>query len=143
MLRDGRNCPFFTVLNPLKANIVRRVEDWPWSCYPSMIGIVESADWLSCDYVLSQFSKQRKTAIKKYQAFVSGGLSNGPIWNRLNQQIYLGEADFVDKVQQHLKEQARDLQIPKVQKRPGQNCFWLQQAVTCNSTSTGVIPACL
>ena len=107
----------YIVLNPVKARMVKHVSDWHWSSYQAMTGTVVKPGWLSTDYVLLQFSKQRKTAIRKYQEFVEAGLKLGPIWGRLNNQIYLGEAEFIDKVQQHLKQQGNDLQIPKVQKR--------------------------
>ena len=107
----------YIVLNPVKAHLVKHVGDWPWSSYPAMTGLSEKPDWLCVDDVLLQFSKQRKTAIRKYKEFVTAGLKEGPIWNRLNNQIYLGESTFINKVQQHLKDQRTDLQIPKVQKR--------------------------
>jgi putative transposase len=66
---------------------------------------------------LSQFSVQRKTSIRKYQAFVQGGLKNDPIWSQLNNQIYLGDEAFVQKVQRHMGDKGKDFQIPKIQKR--------------------------
>lgn len=107
----------YILLNPVKAHLVKHVGDWPWSSYQAITGLSEKPDWLCVDYVLLQFSKQRKTAIRKYKEFVTAGLKEGPIWDRLNNQIYLGESEFIDRVQKHLKDQRTDLQIPKVQKR--------------------------
>ncbi len=108
----------YIVLNPVKAGMVKKVEDWKWSSYNAMTGVTPTADWLQTDFLLAQFSKQRKTAIRKYREFVREGLTKGPIWDHLNNQIYLGDEAFIKQVQKHLDKKKRDLQIPKVQKRP-------------------------
>ena len=40
-----------------------------------MIGEVASPPWLEVNWILSQFSKQRKTAIRKYINFVREGVA--------------------------------------------------------------------
>jgi REP element-mobilizing transposase RayT len=107
----------YIVLNPVKAGIVERVAQWPWSSYSAMTGISESHEWLTIDFLLSQFATRRKTAIKRYIAFVEAGVKNGPIWSQVNNQIYLGDSDFVERAQQHLTDQKDDIQIPKKQRR--------------------------
>ena len=108
----------YIVLNPVRAGMVKRVDQWKWSSYMAMVGKVAVPDWLANDYLLSQFSAQRKTAIQKYMAFVLDGLRSGSIWTQLNNQIYLGDQKFIDNMQQHIGEKVKDLQIPKIQKRP-------------------------
>jgi len=107
----------YIVLNPVKAGMVNQVGGWPWSSYASMIGEHQSPDWLSSDYLLSQFSTQRKTAIKRYIAFVDAGLKNGPIWSKVKNQIYLGNDSFIDHVQAYIGDNQFDVQIPKAQRR--------------------------
>jgi putative transposase len=106
----------YIVLNPVKAGIVQQVAQWPWSSYPAMVGDCESPEWLTSDFVLSQFAKQRKVAIKRYINFVEAGVKNGPIWSQVINQIYLGDKAFIDKVQQYLTDQKDDIQIPKKQR---------------------------
>lgn len=107
----------YIVLNPVKAGMVRQAGRWKWSSYQAMIGARQSPDWLASDYLLLQFSPQRKTAIKRYIAFVAAGLKNGPIWSKVTNQIYLGDKGFVDNVQRFLTDRKSDIQIPKAQKR--------------------------
>jgi putative transposase len=107
----------YIVLNPVKAGMVKKVDQWKWSSYLATVGQASIPEWLSSDYLLSQFSVQRKTAIRKYQAFVQEGLKNDPIWSQLNNQVYLGDEAFAQKVQRHIGDQEKDLQIPKLQKR--------------------------
>ena len=108
----------YIVLNPVKANRVKQAGDWPWSSYRAMTGEIPSPAWLSTDYLLLQFSKQRKTAIRKYQTFVEEGMKNGPIWSQLKQQIYLGDNHFIEQAQKHLEQEHDDTQIPRILKRP-------------------------
>jgi REP element-mobilizing transposase RayT len=109
----------YIVLNPVKAGMVKHPGQWKWSSYRAMTGEAPVPDWLSSDYLLFQFSVQRKTAIRKYREFVQEGLKLGPIWPQLNNQIYLGDEEFVERIQQYIKPQRKGaLQIPKVQKRP-------------------------
>ena len=107
----------YIVLNPVKAHMVAQAKHWKWSSYRAMTVETLVPGWLTIDTLLLHFSKQRKTAIKKYKAFVKEGLNNGPIWRQLNNQIYLGDSDFIDKVQKHLTKQQGNIHIPKVQKR--------------------------
>jgi REP element-mobilizing transposase RayT len=107
----------YIVLNPVKAGMVKSANQWKWSSYQATTGEAAAPEWLSSDYLLSQFSVQRKTSIRKYREFVQEGVKNGPIWSQVNNQIYLGDQVFVDKMQRHMEEQGKDLQIPKIQKR--------------------------
>jgi putative transposase len=104
-------------LNPVKASMVKQVGDWRWSSYQAMVDRVTTPPWLSKDYLLAQFSKQRKTAIRKYQIFVEEGINRSSIWSQLTQQMYLGDKAFIDQAQKHLSTAHDDIQIPRVLRR--------------------------
>lgn len=110
----------YVVLNPLRANgMVKQLDDWPWSSYPAMVGDAPKPQWLTTDWILSLFGKQRKKVMEKYRQFVVGGVQSKPeIWPNLKGQIYLGDADFVTEMQEKLGKEKDDLNIPKIQKRP-------------------------
>ena len=107
----------YVVLNPVRANRVRNVIDWKWSNYHAMIGEAPVQHWLEIDWVLGQFSKQRKTAIVRYINFVREGVGLPSIWNHLQNQIFLGSEAFVNENQKqiHQKESLND--VPRLQKR--------------------------
>lgn len=44
----------YVVLNPVRANMVRDVKDWPWSGCRSMIGEQKIQEWLEIGWLLSQ-----------------------------------------------------------------------------------------
>jgi len=107
----------YIVLNPVKAHMVELPEDWQWSSYKAMIKMVKLPEWLSVDEVLIQFGKNHKKVIEHYQQLVIEGIKNGPIWEQLKRQVYLGDDNFIEKIQVHLEGHINDVQIPKSQKR--------------------------
>ena len=60
----------YVVLNPLRAKMVRRIEQWPWSSFHATCGQAAKPEWLNTDFILSQFGAQRARAIAKYVDFV-------------------------------------------------------------------------
>jgi len=63
----------YVVLNPLRAGMVSRLEDWPWSSYQTMIGEANVPGWLDADWLLSQFGRERQCAIESCRRFVMEG----------------------------------------------------------------------
>jgi len=53
----------YVVLNPLRANMIEHLEEWPWSSYLACCGQVEAPQWLQTDWILAQFSQHRGNAI--------------------------------------------------------------------------------
>lgn len=108
----------YVVLNPVRAGMVHKVEDWPWSSYLAMIGQAEKTDWLTTDWILSQFGENRSESRKRYRMFVQDGMRQTiEIWAHLKNQIYLGDEEFVAKVQHGVEIDKQAWDIPKKQKR--------------------------
>lgn len=106
----------YVVLNPVRAGMVKNVDQWSWSSYSAMIGKSDYPDWLQTKWVLSQFSKQRKRAIAAYINFVHAGIGLPSIWNDLQGQIYLGKEAFIKKMQQHVQLDKNISEIPRIQR---------------------------
>jgi len=107
----------YVVLNPLRAKMVRRLEQWPWSSFAATCGRVQKPDWLQTDYLLSQFAAQRARAIAKYVAFVYEGKGLDSVWAHLQGQIYLGSESFIKKMQTEIEKKPNLLEIPRAQRR--------------------------
>ena len=45
----------YVVLNPLRAKLVRRIEQWPWSSYRATGNLEAKSKRLTADFVLAQF----------------------------------------------------------------------------------------
>jgi len=56
--------------NPLEAEIINRLESYPWSSHKGYLSRSEKWDWLRKDYVLKIFSKSHHKALKRYKDFV-------------------------------------------------------------------------
>ena len=105
------------VLSPLRAKMVRRIEQWPWSSYRATCGQMPNPDWLQTGFILSQFSVQRARAIAKYVAFVHEGVRLPSVWSQVQAQIYLGSDTFVKKMQVEVDKKPAFKEIPRAQRR--------------------------
>ncbi|MCP5246781.1 MAG: transposase [Burkholderiales bacterium] len=108
----------YVVLNPVRAGMVKQPGEWLWSSYNATTGDMPAPTWLATDRLLGQFAKRRTTAIKRYTQFVVQGIALESIWRHLNRQVFLGDDQFVEKMQQKVKELSEDVNIPKAQRRP-------------------------
>ncbi len=109
----------YIVLNPVRAGAVNRPERWPWSSYQSVMGISPVPPWLSVDGLLAQFAKRRDAARRRYEQFVGEGVGATSPWAALRGQVYLGNEQFIERMQRHIKSRHRDdPQIPRAQRRP-------------------------
>ena len=106
----------YIVLNPIRANMVQSVDNWPWSNWHSVMGLTASPSWLATDVLLGMFAKNRKAAREKYAAFVQQG-KGVPVWDKLSNQIFLGNDDFVQTHLAQLNEHDELSDIPKKQWR--------------------------
>jgi len=93
----------YIVLNPVRAGMVRSAKNWPWSSYRATAGFIASTDWLNSDWLLSNFSKKRRIAERAYQTFVSDGKKQPKIWEKLRNQVYLGDNSFIKKSQKKFR----------------------------------------
>lgn len=82
-----------------------------------MINEASSPHWLETDWILGQFSKQRKRAIEKYINFVREGVGLPSIWNNLQNQIFLATDKYINKQQNRIKKKASLNEVPRLQKR--------------------------
>jgi hypothetical protein len=86
----------YVVLNPVRAKVVRRAQDWPWSGYRATAGLEDAPSFLTIEWLLKQFSGARAKAQKAYRKFVSQG-RGVTVWENLRGQIYLGSASFIEE----------------------------------------------
>ncbi len=108
----------YVVLNPVRAEMVRKAEDWPWSSYGATVGYAKRLDWLETDWLLASFGRTKESAIFAYKKFIDEGKNQPSPWKELRNQVYLGGEDFVNQMQ-GLIEGNKDLsEVPASQRRP-------------------------
>jgi len=83
--------------NPLRAGIVKRLADYPWSSYLAYAYDRKVPPWLSTDLILSQFEKQHRH--KQYRQKVQKyAKEEKRLWEDLRHGIFLGSKRFVEKI---------------------------------------------
>ena len=106
----------YVVLNPVRANMVQKPEEWQWSSYEATAGLKTIPDYLTVGWILGLFSRNKKESQKRYRRFVREGIQQGTPWNELQGQILLGEEGFIDKFKDHLTDKEKIKEIPRAQR---------------------------
>jgi REP element-mobilizing transposase RayT len=107
----------YIVLNPVRARLVTRPEDWSWSNYRATCGLRNRPSWLEVGWTLAQFGRDVRTAAASYVRFVMSGIAAADPPSA-QAQIYLGGETFIAAVCGRLRCRAIDLEIPAIQQQP-------------------------
>lgn len=129
----------YVELNPVRAGLVAAPADWCWSSYRAHVGLALAPVWLDTDglhgHLLGRDARtleDRRYSQGRYERLVLGGRDDG-FWQRsLRQDIYLGDEEFIDRVQTRV-EPARlgKIEIPLDQRRkPMGLAQWLAACAT-------------
>lgn len=87
-------------LNPVRAAMASKPEEYRWSSYRSYISPDKTADWLNTDFILSYFTRNSLNARDNYRKFVEEFLEkryDSPLKGIIASTI-LGRPEFVDKI---------------------------------------------
>lgn len=106
----------YVVLNPVRAGLATRAEDWVWSSYRATAGLAAKPAHLRTAWLLGQFGRGGHAAQRAYAAFVAEGAE--PIWDHLKAQVYLGDDDFVARMKGRIEAADTLFDIPKQQRLP-------------------------
>ena len=102
--------------NPVRAHIVDYPAVYRWSSYGALAGLATRPDWLDVHSVHEQLApgKGAADAAAKYAQFVSEG-KGIQLWDdHLKQQIYLGDNNFIARMQKHAGLDAQNANKPGV-----------------------------
>jgi len=105
----------YIVLNPVRAKMVKKPEEWEWSSYRATAGLSEAPSFLTTDWILSRFAYERRKAQRLYRRFVAKETGRSP-WDDLKGQIYLGSEKFIKNTP---KPGAKLTEIPRKQRLLG------------------------
>ncbi len=88
-------------LNAVRAGVVRDPEEYPWTSHRSYLQKGRES-LIDSNMALSQFSRKESLARKRYRQFVIEGMGTGheQKYYQVKEQRYLGEDEFVDKVEE-------------------------------------------
>ncbi len=101
-------------LNPVRARIVRFLEQYPWSSYGAYKSSKTSQEWLFTREILGQMDGNVRKARKGYRQFVEQGLKEDlpdPLREVIS-GIVLGGARFWQEAKERFQEVRKDREIP-------------------------------
>ena len=98
-------------LNPVRAGIVEKPEDWEWSSYRAYFKKYGSYPWVETQDLLSRFGKTRPKAAKGYRNYVIEGINEEP-QNPLDHaaaQLIIGTEEFVERIKTLIRETGKSI----------------------------------
>jgi putative transposase len=102
----------YVVLNPVRAGIVERPQEWKWSSYRATCGFVAAPPWLEVSWTLRQFGQTMSETRRGFVEFVEAAMeiSAAPILPR--NRLFVGSRPFRTEMQARLGTKACDDEIP-------------------------------
>jgi REP element-mobilizing transposase RayT len=102
-------------LNPVRAGMVQRPEEYPWSSYGSYVGMMKKPSWCTVDFILRYFGEDRPAAQKRYHEFVHdliGKEYRSPLEDTFASTI-LGGEEFIHRIKsEQLRGKMVDRDVP-------------------------------
>ena len=125
----------YVELNPVRAGMVDAPQAWPWSSYRAHVGEAAAPEWLDTEglhgYLLGHLANtagDTRRAARRYAQLVAAG-RDVRLWDSgLNKQIYLGDDDFVARMQSQVTHSGvTSKDVPKAQRSaPRDLTHWLR-----------------
>jgi REP element-mobilizing transposase RayT len=106
----------YVVLNPVRAGLVKRADQWQWSSYGGTAGIKTPHPCLTTEWILGQFGQTRSRAAERYRTFVQDGVEAEPIWTRVKGQSLLGGETFLRRLLPYVRGREAVKEFPRSQR---------------------------
>jgi REP element-mobilizing transposase RayT len=104
--------------NPVRAGMVGLPTDWPWSSATMHLGLAPTQPWLDTATLFGHLlgrdavlPSDWQEARDRYADLLNEG-ALAPLWPQLRQQIYLGDEDFVARMQSHAGMSRAEPEVP-------------------------------
>ncbi|MEX2517366.1 MAG: transposase [Gammaproteobacteria bacterium] len=130
----------YVLLNPVRARMANAAGQYRWSSYRAMIGRAESPAWLARDAVLRQFAREMTTAKRQFIRFVQDGKNQPRLWEQLRHQLYLGDEQFIQRLENQVDQKQDFTEIPRCQRR-GNGKSLADYRKTCEQRDEAIIAA--
>ena len=129
----------YVVLNPVRAKMVKRPEEYRWSSYRATAGFVSAPEWLDLDAALAMFHPERDLAQTNYREFVLAKLDNTErLWDQLTNAIYLGTEQWTKTMRTLVEKKPRSTDHPRPQLAVGRPK--MHQIVAAVAQASGETP---
>jgi putative transposase len=110
----------YVVLNPVRAHMAERPEDYKWSSYRATAGLESAPDWLDLESALMLFDDDREKAHTEYREFVLARIGvEDRLWDKLMNRIFLGTEEWARGMRKIVETKPRSTDHPRAQRAVG------------------------
>lgn len=110
----------YVVLNPVRAGMTDRLEEYQWSSYRATSGLVAAPSWLDVSAALAWLGPDQPKAEAAYREFVHAKIGcEERLWEKVTNAIYLGTEDWAKKMRKLVESKPRSTDHPRVQRAVG------------------------
>lgn len=114
-----REAAAYVVLNPVRASMVARPEDYAWSSYRAAAGLEPAPAWLALSELAPHFGSV-DTWRANYQELVAAKMASGErLWDRRVNRIYLGSVQWVKEIRKRVEGDLRSDVHPRAHREVG------------------------
>lgn len=109
----------YVVLNPVRAGMVARPEDYPWSSYQATAGLAEAPSWLSLEQLVPYFG-EIDTWRANYVSYVNEKCATEErLWVDLRRRFFLSSEAWLKTLKKVIRGKLRHDDHPTVQRLAG------------------------
>lgn len=107
-------------LNPVRAGLVKRPSEYPWSSYRCFIGKDQKPEWLTMELILGEFGGEGMKGYRRYREYIERGETKeleSP-FKRVFASTFLGSEEFINRIRmEYLEKKKIDKRnIPAIKK---------------------------
>jgi putative transposase len=110
----------YIALNPVRAGLVERAEDYRWSSHRATAGYEPMPPWVASEWTMAQFGPDRQAQQREYQRFVDAGIGieRAP-WEDAVGQFLIGSEAWVEQMRLRIEAKPRSNDHPSEQRFAG------------------------
>jgi REP element-mobilizing transposase RayT len=110
----------YTVLNPVRAGMVVRPEEYRWSSYRSSAALDPAEEWLDLVSLLGMFDPDPRVARQLYQEYVMTRVDHPErLWDQVLNRMYFGSAVWARRMRKMVESRPRSTDHPKPHRAVG------------------------
>jgi len=109
----------YIVLNPVRAKLVTKPDEWKWSSYRVTANPHTSPPWMQSHWILSLFSRQTQIAVTAYKQFVQDGMKQNTFHPQKRNGSVFGGPWFTHDVLKKIDDAENQKDIPRSERMIG------------------------
>lgn len=110
----------YVVLNPVRAHMVKRPENYRWSSYRATAELESPPHWLDLESALALFHPEPEKAQAEYREFVLAKIGvEDDLWGKLTNRMYLGTEEWAREMRKIVETKPRSTDHPRAQRAVG------------------------